>query len=278
MSSQSSLKLYAMVREGVIKNNSDFWRKFSSFEEIENFDIDYRLYQAETENKEISLVCIFDECFPKFDFCRKQSEKPFLFAYKGNVALLSDMDIVCVVGTLYPDSNIKKREREIVKALVDRNCVILSGLAKGVDTIAHQECLFLNGKTIAVLPTTFDSVYPKENSSLLDKIIKSSGLAITEYVTEPNNEFQSIGRFIERDRIQAALSKNVILIASHKKGEGDSGSRHAMAKAKEYKKGRYVMFDNTTDDNLSIFGLNREQISDGAQILTRKTVDEIKKL
>lgn len=278
MSSQSSLKLYAMVREGVIKNNSDFWRKFSSFEEIENFDIDYRLYQAETENKEISLVCIFDECFPKFDFCRKQSEKPFLFAYKGNVTLLSDMDIVCVVGTLYPDSNIKKREREIVKALVDRNCVILSGLAKGVDTIAHQECLFLNGKTIAVLPTTFDSVYPKENSSLLDKIIKSSGLAITEYVTEPNNEFQSIGRFIERDRIQAALSKNVILIASHKKGEGDSGSRHAMAKAKEYKKGRYVMFDNTTDDNLSIFGLNREQISDGAQILTRKTVDEIKKL
>lgn len=278
MFSISSLKLYAMIREGVIKNNLDFWRKFSSYEEFESFDIDYRLYQAETENKNLSLICCFDECFPKFDFCRKQSEKPFLFAYKGNVSLLTDRDIVGVVGTLYPGSNIEKRERKIVKALVDKDCVILSGLAKGVDTIAHQECLFLNGKTIAVLPTTFDSVYPQENSSLLDEIIKRGGLAITEYVTEPKNGYQSIGRFIERDRIQAALSKNVILIASHKKGEGDSGSRHAMDKAKEYKKGRYVMFDNTTDFNSSIFGLNREQISDCAQILTKKTIDEIKKI
>lgn len=278
MFSRSSLKLYAMMRRGVIKSNSDFWRKFLSYEEFESFDIDYRLYQAEIENKNLSLICVFDECFPKFDFCRKQSERSFLFAYKGNVKLLTDSDnIVGVVGTLYPDSNIEKRERKIVKALVDNDCVILSGLAKGVDTIAHQECLFLNGKTIAVLPTTFDSVYPQENSSLLDRIIESGGLAITEYVTEPKNGYQSIGRFIERDRIQAALSKNVILIASHKKGAGDSGSRHAMNKAKEYKKGRYVMFDNTTDLNLSIFGLNREQISDGAQILTKKTVDEIKK-
>lgn len=275
MFSDFSLKLYAMAREGIVKSNADFWRKFSSHKEIERLHIDCSLYQKEIENDNLNLICIFDDCFPKFDFSCKLNEKPFLFIYKGDISLLNDSNIACVIGTLHPNNNIAIRERKIIKALVDKGCVILSGLAKGVDTIAHEECLRLGGNTIAVLPTTFHNVYPQENVRLLDKIVENGGLAISEYVIETNNRYKSIGRFIERDRLQAMLSKNVILIASHKKGEGDSGARHAMNKAKEYRKHRYVMFDGVSDFDLSIFGLNREQISDGAKILTKKVMDEI---
>jgi len=70
-------------------------------------------------------------------------------------------------------------------------------------------------------------------------------------------------------------SKAVILIASYRKGEGDSGSRHAFEKAKEYDKERLVMFNEKTDKNLPIFGLNKDYVSSGEKVLTLKVIEEL---
>lgn len=235
MSSDLALKIYAMAKTGIIKSNAMFWREFSE-EKLINYDIDISSYKSELNIKNIELLCVFDKEFPKFDFKLKTSEKPFLFLYKGNINLLSQINKnVAVIGVLSPTKDIEYRQQKIVKELVSNNINIVSGLAKGCDTIAHKECLKLNGKTIAILPTTFDNVYPKENVKLMSQILLFDGLVITEYVNEPKNQFERIKRFIERDRLQAMLSKAVVLIASYKQGQGDSGSRHAMQKAKEYK-------------------------------------------
>ena len=224
----------------------------------------------------MDLICAFDDKFPRLNLKLNSSEKPFLFVYKGSIGLLSEIDNnTAVIGVLNPTEDIEFREQRIVKTLVDRNLTIVSGLAKGCDTIAHKTCLKQNAKTIAILPTTFDRIYPKENKSLVDEIVKNNGLVITEYINEPQSKFDRIRRFIDRDRLQAMYSKAVILVASFTQGNGDCGSRYAMQRAKEYGRARYVMFDENTDNNRLIFGLNKIQILDGANIITGKIIKEL---
>lgn len=84
-----------------------------------------------------------------------------------------------------PTEDIEVRERKVVKELTESNLTIVSGLAKGCDSIAQKTCLNNSGKTIAILPTTLDNIYPKENAKLVEEIVKNNGLVITEYVVEP---------------------------------------------------------------------------------------------
>lgn len=276
MHSKLALKLYGMIKQGIIKSNAMFWRDFFDKEKTDSFDIDLKLLEKELQEKKISLTCVFDDKFPKIDLKLKPSDNPFLFAYKGDFDLLNEIDNnVAVIGVLTPTEDIEEREQKIVEELVKNKITIVSGLAVGCDTIAHKTCLENKGKTIAILPTTFDNIYPKENKSLVDEIVKSKGLVLTEYVNEPQNRFERIKRFIDRDRLQAMFSKAVVLIASYTQGNGDSGSRYAMQKAKEYGKLRYAMFDEKTDNDKAIFELNKHQISDGATILTNKTIKEL---
>lgn len=274
MYSQTAIKLYALKRERIVKSNAHFWREFNDFDKINEINIDVQKYEQELENNDVSLICAFDEEFPQLLAKLKLSEKPFLFAYKGDISLLNHLEKnIAVVGVLTPTADIIERERKIVDFLVQKDFFIVSGLANGCDTVAHEECLSHNGKTVVILPTTLGNAYPKKNAALAEKIVQSGGLVITEYITEPNNRYESIKRFIERDRLQAMFADKIILIASFLQGEGDSGSRHAMAKAKEYGKERFVMYNEQTDGNRPIFALNKSLIADGAKIITSKALD-----
>ena len=276
MSSLLAQKLNGAVLRGKIKSRSDFWRNNFDVEKIENIAQAETERIADSEERGIGLVCCFDEEFPHINGNIKLSERPFLLAYKGDIKMLNDIGHnVAVVGSLSPDERISARERNVVEALVKEKFNIVSGLARGCDTVAHRVCLDAGGKTIAILPTTFESIYPPENAALLDEIVKSGGLVVTEYVTEPKSYKEKIARFIERDRLQAMFSRAVALIASHVKGESDSGSRHAMQKAAEYNVPRYVMYNEHTDNAAPIFALNRTELETGAVILMPTTIEHI---
>lgn len=217
------------------------------------------------------LFVLLMTIFQRLIIILKNSEKPFLFTYKGNIELLSNTsNNVAVIGVLCPTPDIEIREQKTVKELIDNNLMVISGLARDCDTIAHKTCLTCDGKTIAILPTTFEDLYPKENEKLASVIIENGGLVRTEYVNKPQNKYEGIKRFIERDRLQAMFSKALILIASFRQGQGDRGFRHAMQKAKEYGKLRYVMFNQKTDFDKEIFGLNQDLLNDNAIVLTEK--------
>lgn len=275
MYSQVALKLYVLKKERIVKSNAHFWREFNDVDKINEINIDVQKNGQELKDSGVSLVCAFDKEFPQLSANIKLSERPFLFAYKGDISLLSHLEKnVAVVGVLTPTLDIIERERRIVERLTQKDFCVVSGLAGGCDTVAHEECLSHNGKTVAILPTTLENIYPKKNTALAEKIVQSGGLVITEYITEPNNRYESIKRFIERDRLQAMFADKIILIASFVQGQGDSGSRHAMAKAKGYEKKRFVMYNEQTDGSRPIFALNRSLISDGAKIITPKVLDE----
>ncbi len=276
MSSDIALKIYSLVKNGIIKSNTMFWKNFYSADKFDDYDVDIKIAKTELVDKNFNIICCFDKEFPQIYANLKNSENPFLFAYKGDIRLLNQTEKnVAVIGVLTPTKDIENREQKIVKELVKNNLTIVSGLAKGCDTIAHKTSLEYNGKTIAILPTTFDNIYPKENKYIVDDIVTNGGLVITEYVNEPQNKFERVTRFIQRDRLQAMFSKAIVLIASYTQGNGDSGSRHAMHKAKEYGKARYLMFNEKTDKNQDIFALNEQEIKEGAIILTHKALKEI---
>lgn len=273
MFSSVALKLYSAVKQGIIKSNFQFWMNFVSVEKLEKLDVDTRQDKAYLEENNISLVCCFDNEFPSVPTNIKNSEKPFLFAYKGDINLLKSLeDNIAVIGTLNPTEDIKNREERLVQELVKKGLTIVSGLAKGCDSIAHKICLENGGKTIAILPSTLEKISPSENKLLVDNIVENGGLIITEYVTETKNKYESIKRFIDRDRLQAMFSSAVILVASNSYGEGDSGSRHAMNKAKEYFKLRFCMYDKKQDLDNPLFGLNRDEINSGAQIISTSKI------
>ena len=270
MSSNISLKLYNLIKTGVIKTNANFWKSFYNEEYINTFPCDLQAVEQELKDKGINVISVFDENFPSVNVKLKNSEKPYFFTYKGNIMLLNNVDKnVAVIGVLTPTNEIVEREEKVVKSLIEKDLNIVSGLAKGCDTVAHSESVKNKTKTIAFLPSTIKNIYPKENMELAKEIINSGGLVVSEYVNEPKNKYENVKRFIERDRLQALYSKTVVLIASFRKGEGDSGSRHAFEKAKEYGKKRLVMYRESDSNNLT-FGFNKDYVKQGEKIISQK--------
>ncbi len=272
----TALKIYTAICNGIIKSRSSFWRDFSSVDKINDLDLDCSKSEQSIVNGRFNITCCFDNDFPTIDESIPQNDRPFLFIYKGNLNLLNDISKnIAVVGVLTPDEDITRREQNIVTQLVKNDICIVSGLARGCDSIAHKACLKNGGKTVAFLPSTINSIYPAENTSLAESIVENDGLIITEYATESTNYKENIARLIERDRLQAMFANSIVLIASYRKGDGDSGSRHAMLKAKRYNRKRLVMFNKSTDEGNPLFGLNEDMIKDGTKILTHSSIKEL---
>ena len=275
MSSNVSLKLYNLIKTGVIKSNAHFWNSYYNEEVINTYPWDLQVLKQELKEKGVKVISIFDENFPIVDVKLKNSEKPFFFAYKGDITLIQDVDKnVAVIGVLTPTNEIVEREQKVVKSLTEKGYNIVSGLAKGCDTVAHIESVKSGAKAIAFLPSTFKNIYPKENIALVNKIVENAGLIVSEYINEPKNKYESVKRFIERDRLQALFSKAVVLIASYRKGEGDSGSRHAFEKAEEYGKKRLVMYREGDANDLT-FGLNKDYVIQGEKVISLKEIEEL---
>ncbi len=151
--------------------------------------------------------------------------------YEGDVGLLLQ-PCASIIGTRNITKEGAYRASRVTKILVDNNFCIVSGLAKGIDTLAHKATLMLGGKTIAVMGTPIDDCYPKENLALKERII-SEGLVVSQFapgsVVYPSN-------FPKRNELMASLSEITIVIEASEK----SGTRHQVKSA--VKMGKKVGF------------------------------------
>ena len=126
----------------------------------------------------------------------------------GNFKLLNKKGI-SIVGSRSNTQYGEKMCIEFTKNLTEYNLIIISGLAIGIDSIAHKTCLKYSGKTIAVLPCGLNNIYPTQHIELAKKIIKDGGLVITEY--DDNIEADS-KKFLERNRIVAGLGMGTLVV------------------------------------------------------------------
>lgn len=288
--SEIALKVLAAKQLKLIDKRAKFFKDFEDEESFLNFLNDYepkisltidklRNDLATSENFDEGFICVFDDEFPVINKNVKPSDNPYLLFYKGDINLLSDLNKnVAVIGLTTPTEAIKDREVRMVKELLEGGLVIVSGLAKGCDAIAHKACVENDGKTIAILPSSIHDIFPAEHKSLAREIVAKGGLLLSEYHTKPENKYEAINRFVERDRLQAMFAKAIILIASYRKDDGDSGSRHAMSAAEKYAISRYIMYNSKIDHGDKMFGLNRDLFEDTTsrvKVIDKAMINEI---
>ncbi len=143
---------------------------------------------------------------------------PAVLYYRGQVDPNENQGqrlTIGIVGTRQPSNYGHKWTQKVSVALAEQGYSIISGLAQGVDTAAHQGCLAVGGRTVAVVGTGLDLVYPAQNQALAEKIW-AQGLMVSEY---PAGTRPDRGHFPARNRIIAGLSRAVLVMeAPHKSG------------------------------------------------------------
>ena len=159
-----------------------------------------------------NFITINDDVYPE---CLKEiSNPPLKLYYKGNLDLLKEERLIAVVGIRNPSSYGKLCCEYMVKKMSRANITIVSGFAKGIDSIAHKTSLLTDGKTIAVIASGLDIVYPASNLSLYREI-EEKGLILSEYEAGVK-PFKS--NFPQRNRIIAGLSRGTIVVESKDRG------------------------------------------------------------
>jgi DNA processing protein len=169
------------------------------------------------------ITCL-DENYP--ETFRNMKDFPVVLFYKGDITLLSNKKVCSIIGTREPSAKTQEFGKNITNSMVQKGYVIVSGLAQGCDTIAHSSCIEAGGKTVAIMGTGIDIVFPKENTSLAERIINTGGLLITEELPGVKGASYS---FVNRDRLQAASAEIVIVLAT----SADGGTMHAAKATKD---------------------------------------------
>ncbi|WP_051610668.1 DNA-processing protein DprA [Pandoraea sp. E26] len=176
-----------------------------------------------------AILCPLDSTYPKL--LAQTDDRPALLYVAGDSSRFSSKALA-VIGTRKPSLHGIVTAERITEFFVTAGWQIVSGLALGLDTVAHKQTLLHEGSTVAALAHGLDTIYPKENATLAESILKKGGLLVSEYSYKTPS---FAGHFVERDRIQAALSRAVVMTQSDKGG----GSLHASRAALRY--GRFLI-------------------------------------
>ena len=186
------------------------------------------------------------------------SPPPVLY-YRGQVELPENLGVFCaiaIVGTRYPTEYAKRWTRRISKTLTEQGFIFVSGMAAGIDAEAHWSCLEASGRTIAVLGTGVDAIYPHSNQKLSHQITQK-GLILSEY---PANTKPERGNFPARNRIIAGLSRAVLIMEAPQK----SGALITARFANDFCRDVYVL-PGTLDNQQALGCL--DLLNRGAQVI-----------
>lgn len=161
--------------------------------------------------------------------------------YRGDSFInLLDRPMVAVVGSRKVSAYGRQVTQTITSELVRAGVVIVSGLALGVDSIAHQAALEANGATIAVLPCGIDKIYPSSHFHIAHSIVQQGGALVSEYPAGSDSPMKY--QFIARNRVIAGLAQGVIITEAAVK----SGSLHTAEFALEQGKDVFAIPGNIT--------------------------------
>lgn len=229
----------------IIKNGSNMWclSKFKKElmdvlddKEYNNLvssynDKKFNSFLKLTLSKNVNFITLNSPEYP--EVLKKTANPPFILYYIGDVELLSTSCIAIVGSRVHSNYGTIVTEK-YAKELAFNGFTIVSGLAEGIDSIAHNVCLEIKGKTIAVLCGGLDKIYPKINTSLARRIVKSGGLLISEnrLGIEPQKFLFPI-----RNRIIAGLSIAIVLTEAQEK----SGTKHTINYATDANRNIYCV-------------------------------------
>ncbi len=216
-------------------------------------------------NDESVKISCFEEAYPKKLLSIK--EYPESLYCRGNTELLKKNKIVAIVGSRNCSEYGRKYARLFAKNLAKENICVISGLATGIDSAAHDGSIGEEGKTIAVLGGGLNHVYPASNLWLFNKIKENGGLIISEHEDDAET---LISGFPKRNRIITGIADAVLVIEACPR----SGSKVSAEYA--FKQGKKVYCIPMNLDNKNSAGII-ELIDKGAKIVTspRKLIKDL---
>lgn len=175
----------------------------------------------------LSLVLFEEEGFPLL--LKQIPSPPFGLYYRGSLASL-DAPCVAIVGTRKASAQAQEFTKKISGELCAAGITIISGLARGVDSMAHLGAIARSGKTVAVLAQGLSHIYPRQNSDLAEKIIATGGAVVSEY---PPLLKARLYTFLERNRIVSGLSRAVVVVEAPARSGTLSTAKHALEHNRE---------------------------------------------
>ena len=212
-------------------------------------------YENYMKENNIELIHLYDKDYP--EKLNEIYDKPIVLYIKGDKTILNQFSLA-VIGCREHTKYGEIVARDISSKIAQNKIITVSGLARGIDSIAHRETLKANGKTIAVIGSGLDNIYPKENVELANEIIKNGGAIVSEYIIGTKPEKMN---FPARNRIISGLSNGVVVIEAKKK----SGTMITVDFALEQGKEVFAVPGNILSQNSE--GTN-ELIKQGAKMVT----------
>ena len=204
-----------------------------------------------------------DELLGALNDVERKNAPPKLY-YRGDRGLLKQGPRVSIVGSRAASANGLKRASRLARTLVSNGAVIVSGLAEGIDTAAHEATLAAGGRTIAVLGTPLDQPYPASNRALYERIA-TDHLAVSQFArsapVRPKN-------FPMRNRTMALLSHATVIVEAAEK----SGTLHQAWEALRLGRPLFVMESTARNPGLS---WPAKVESYGAQVLSDATLEDL---
>jgi len=158
--------------------------------------------------QDINIISVEDSAYPSPLLDLKVP--PAVLFLQGKI-LAKDLRAIAIIGTRTPSVAALHLAREFARKAVTAGFCVVSGLARGIDTAAHQAALAAGGRTIAVLGNGLLKIYPPENKSLASRIIRQGAL-LSELPPESPVSRKAL---LARDRLQAALSRAVVVVQSN---------------------------------------------------------------
>jgi DNA processing protein len=223
-------------------------------------NLDPQQLESELVTKNIAYVCRYEDTFPAL--LKEVADCPPVLFYRGVSPTLFEQTIA-VVGTRRPTPYGRMVTERLTSELVQNGFTIVSGLALGVDALAHRTALEMHGDTIAVLGSGVDMLSPQSNVNLGNQILEDGGSIVSEYW--PGIEANA-GTFPARNRIISGLSKGVLIV----EGAEDSGSLITARSALEQNREVFAVPGPITS-SLSVGPMSL--IKQGAKLVT--TIDDI---
>lgn len=172
----------------------------------------------------VRLLTFREEGYPRL--LKEIPDPPLALFVKG--ALTEFSRCVAVAGTRNPSAYGHRMARECGKALAEKGYIVVSGLARGIDTEAHLGALEGGGKTAAVLAGDVEKVYPPENKRIAEDIVRN-GAIVSE--TPPNVSIDKL-RFVRRNRITSGISICLVVVESPGRGGTSTQVDHALAQGR----------------------------------------------
>ena len=228
---------------------------------------------AFNEREGIGITTYFDEDFPSMlkDAINDEGklDPPMILFYRGDLSI-TRMPQLAVIGTREVTGFGEKAGEFLVSQFCKQGFCIVSGLAKGCDTVGHMAALPVGGKTIAILAHGLDTIYPQENEGLAQEIIEKGGLLMSEY---PIGIGVNRYGLVARDRLQSGLAKATLVIQTGEHG----GTMHASVTTLLANKPLYVVKFSKEEQNLHEKSLgNALLVKKGAKYISGSdNIDEI---